>query len=81
MDTGILAKILAISRFDVPMPISEDVYSVLFSTPKKANEWEYIFEVRRRFGFESKFLVWIKFLYKVPTALVLINGLLSAPFT
>ncbi len=43
-------------------------------------ELEYIFEVMRRFGFGCGFLGWIRLLYKAPTASVLTNGLLSAPF-
>lgn len=33
------------------------------------------------FGFGSDFLKWIKLLYKKPSASVLTNGLLSAPFS
>ena len=43
-------------------------------------EWEYMFDVMKRFGFGSGFLSWIRLLYKAPTASVLTNGLLSAPF-
>uniref|UniRef100_A0A8C5G1I7 Reverse transcriptase domain-containing protein n=1 Tax=Gouania willdenowi TaxID=441366 RepID=A0A8C5G1I7_GOUWI len=43
-------------------------------------EWEYMFEVMKRFGFGCGFLRWVRLLYKAPTASVLTNGLLSAPF-
>uniref|UniRef100_A0A8C6UCR3 Reverse transcriptase domain-containing protein n=1 Tax=Neogobius melanostomus TaxID=47308 RepID=A0A8C6UCR3_9GOBI len=42
-------------------------------------EWEYMFEILRRFGFGQNFVNWIKLLYKAPTASVLTNGLLSPP--
>lgn len=38
------------------------------------------FDVMEKFGFGSDFLRWIKLLYKAPSASVLTNGLLSAPF-
>lgn len=43
-------------------------------------EWEYMFDVMKKFGFGSNFLRWIKLLYKAPSTSVLTNGLLSAPF-
>lgn len=42
--------------------------------------WEYMFEILKRFGFCSNFLGWVKLLYKAPSAYVLTNGLASAPF-
>uniref|UniRef100_A0A3P9C5G3 Reverse transcriptase domain-containing protein n=1 Tax=Maylandia zebra TaxID=106582 RepID=A0A3P9C5G3_9CICH len=44
-------------------------------------EWEYMFEIMRRFGFGKNFLGWIKIIYKSPIASVLTNGLLSSPFS
>uniref|UniRef100_A0A8C5N7I9 Reverse transcriptase domain-containing protein n=1 Tax=Gouania willdenowi TaxID=441366 RepID=A0A8C5N7I9_GOUWI len=41
---------------------------------------KYMFEVMKRFGFGCGFLRWVRLLYKAPTASVLTNGLLSAPF-
>lgn len=43
-------------------------------------EWEYMFDVMKKFEFGSNFLRWIKLFYKAPSASVLTNGLLSAPF-
>ena len=43
-------------------------------------EWLYLFEVLQRFGIGGKFLSWIRLLYADPQAVVLTNGLLSAPF-
>lgn len=43
-------------------------------------ELDYMFEVLERFGFQRKFIQWVKLLYKEPSASVLTNGLLSAPF-
>ena len=31
-------------------------------------EWEYMYEILKRFGFQPNFLGWIKLLYKIPTA-------------
>ena len=43
-------------------------------------ERKYMLEVLERFGFQSDFVRWIQLLYKVPTASVLTNGLISAQF-
>ena len=43
-------------------------------------EWHFLFEVLQRFGIKKKFLCWIRLLYADPQAVVLTNGLSSAPF-
>lgn len=43
-------------------------------------EWHYLFEVLQRFGVKGKFLCWIRLLFADPQAIVITNGLSSAPF-
>lgn len=43
-------------------------------------EWHYLFEVLSRFNLGSKFLSLVKLIYKHPTARILTNRTLSAPF-
>ena len=43
-------------------------------------EWYFLFEVLQRFGIKKRFLCWIRLLYADTQAVVLTNGLSSAPF-
>ena len=43
-------------------------------------EQKYMLEVLKRFGLQSDFVRWVQLLYKMPTASVSTNGLISAQF-
>lgn len=43
-------------------------------------EWSYLFFILQKFGFNQKFISWIRLLYADPVASIHINGLHSAPF-
>lgn len=43
-------------------------------------EWQYLFEVLRKFGVKDNLLKWIRLLYSNPKADILSNGLFSVPF-
>uniref|UniRef100_A0A803JPQ3 Reverse transcriptase domain-containing protein n=1 Tax=Xenopus tropicalis TaxID=8364 RepID=A0A803JPQ3_XENTR len=43
-------------------------------------EWNYLWEVLHRFGLGTKFIQWVKLLYKSPVAKVRVNNFISPPF-
>ena len=43
-------------------------------------QWPYLFDILARFGLGENFCRWIKVLYDNPTAEVMTNGIISAPF-
>lgn len=44
-------------------------------------EWQYLYEVLKKFGMGDKFITWIKLLYSNPSAKILTNQTLSEPFS
>ena len=64
--------------FDDPAPLA----AISLDAEKAFDrvEWLYLFSTLECFGFSRKFINWIKLIYTGPTASVMTNGIISAPF-